>query len=248
MTAGPRGVPTRLLLRAEARRQSRDRSLRAATTLAAVASLALAVAVGTRTAPGDLRFAGLLGVALVPVSLLGPVVGALAVTTHWSRRTAALAFTHEPRRARVLAASLAVVTGTVLGLVLLAAVAAGVVVALRHYPGAPGWAPSAAVVLGAVGGEVLLVATGVAAGAVLRAPVPAVGAVVVLPLLAAAAHLAPALAPAAGWVDLERAVGPLAHGAVPTVPQWEHLAVAAAVWAVLPFAAGAARLTRQDVR
>lgn len=247
MTRGRLGVPARLLLRAEARRQSRDRSLRVLTGLAVAGSVALALTAGLRAAPAGLRFAGLLAVALVPLSVLVPVLGTLAVTRPWSSRTATLAFTHEPRRSRVLAASLAVVSATTLGLVLLAAVVVGAVVALRHYPGSAGWTPSAAVVLEAVAGQVLLAATGVAAGAVLRSTGPAVTAVVVLPVLAASTRLLPGAGGAIGWVDLEHALVPLTRGSAPTGPQWQHLVVAAAVWIALPFALGTARLTGRDL-
>ncbi|HYQ74676.1 hypothetical protein, partial [Cellulomonas sp.] len=244
-----RGVPARLLLRAEARRQRRDRSLRAVAAAAVASAAGLAVLSGLRAPVGDVRFALLLHAALSPLVLLAPVAGALAVTTLWSRGVMGVTIAHEPRRLRVLAATVTVAAGTAVLLALAAVGAVAVAAFARHYPGAPGWAPTAAGALDAVGEVALLVLAGAAAGAALRGAPRALAALAVAPaLVTSLAHAAPVLARSVGWVDLAAALGPLARGAAPGPGQWAHLATAAGAWVVVPLLVGAVRLVRGDVR
>jgi hypothetical protein len=60
----------------------------------------------THLEPGRLAFTDVLDLALVPVDLILPVVGILAMTSEWTQRTALTTFTLSPRRIPVLFAKL----------------------------------------------------------------------------------------------------------------------------------------------
>ncbi|MDT7579348.1 MAG: type transport system permease protein [Pseudonocardiales bacterium] len=60
----------------------------------------------THLDPGVLHFTDVLGLALVPVDLILPVVGIMAMTSEWTQRTALTTFTLSPRRIPVLFAKL----------------------------------------------------------------------------------------------------------------------------------------------
>lgn len=60
----------------------------------------------THLDPGPLAFSDVLDLALVPVDLILPVVGILAMTSEWTQRTALTTFTLSPRRIPVLFAKL----------------------------------------------------------------------------------------------------------------------------------------------
>lgn len=72
---------------------------------------------------GQLQFGDVLDAAIVPVDLILPVVGILAMTSEWTQRTALTTFTLSPRRIPVLFAKLAAAMS-------IATVMVGVVVAL----------------------------------------------------------------------------------------------------------------------
>jgi hypothetical protein len=60
----------------------------------------------THLTAGPLAFGDVLDAAIVPVDLILPVVGILAMTSEWTQRTALTTFTLSPRRIPVLAAKL----------------------------------------------------------------------------------------------------------------------------------------------
>jgi hypothetical protein len=60
----------------------------------------------THLPAGPLAFAKVLDVAIVPIDLILPVVGILAMTSEWTQRTALTTFTLSPRRIPVLVAKL----------------------------------------------------------------------------------------------------------------------------------------------
>jgi hypothetical protein len=81
----------------------------------------------THLAPGPLAFGSVLDGAIVPVDLILPVVGILAMTSEWTQRTALTTFTLSPRRIPVLVAKLvaALTIATVMVAVVVALAFAG---------------------------------------------------------------------------------------------------------------------------
>jgi hypothetical protein len=79
-----------------------------------------AIALGwdlTHLADGTVAFDKVMDVALVPVDLILPVVGILAMTSEWTQRTALTTFTLSPRRLPVLFAKLSAAIALALAMV-----------------------------------------------------------------------------------------------------------------------------------
>jgi len=119
----------------------------------------------------DKDFRSLLGAALQPASILGPIVGVLLVSSEWSQRTAQITFTLVPRRSRVMAAKL--LAGVAWCAVAFAAslVAAAVGTAAAGVPDA--WSMPAALVFQDALYVVVSMLGGIAFGAALLASAPA---------------------------------------------------------------------------
>jgi hypothetical protein len=98
----------------------------------------------------ELIFRDMFALAIMPATILLPIVGILLVSSEWSQRTAMITFALVPKRMRVMRAKLA--AGVVLGLVVLAIALVVAVVAIAAVGGdgaAAGFAPQAGrVVLG----------------------------------------------------------------------------------------------------
>jgi ABC-2 type transport system permease protein len=72
----------------------------------ALLTVAVVVIAGFEMEEQERTLKNFVGIATVPLSLLGPVVGILLVTSEWSQRTSLITFTLVPHRARVLVAKL----------------------------------------------------------------------------------------------------------------------------------------------
>ena len=66
----------------------------------------------------DLIFRYMFALAILPASILLPIIGILLVSSEWSQRTALITFTLVPKRMRVMSAKIA--AGVVLGAIVLA--------------------------------------------------------------------------------------------------------------------------------
>lgn len=187
--------------------------------------------------------------ALEGISLLAPVLAILAVTSEWSQRTALTTFALVPRRGRVLAAKLlAVLAGAVLGVLaaLLLAVAGNVVAELLGRGG--GWDVGVDAVLYALVFLGINMVMGAAFGALLLGSGVAIAVFFVVPIAwTILASTITALKHAAEWVDLATANQPLLTVEM-SGDAWPKLAVATTLWVLLPLAAGAARLSQQEVK
>jgi ABC-2 type transport system permease protein len=194
----------------------------------------------------DLTFQSVLNVGLQPAAILLPVVGILLVTSEWSQRTGMITFALVPVRSRVLGAKL--IASLVLAVATLvmsvAVVAAGVLVAS---PGIDGTWSAAAPLIGQ--SAVYLTAgmvTGVALGAILLAPAPAIVVLFPLPMAWMAVVSLPFLADVAPWVSTARALSPMQEE-VMSATQWAHVGTALALWMLLPLLIGTWRITRREV-
>ncbi|MCU1537455.1 MAG: hypothetical protein JWP82_1806 [Humibacillus sp.] len=186
----------------------------------------------------------------VPMALILPVVGILAVTSEWSQRTGLVTFGLEPRRARVGWAK--TVAALLIGV---AAFATSLALAGLAHQGAvtfrgitPDWSVGGLVLLGAGGYLLLGMAQGLAFGMLLKNTPAAIVLFYVLPtawtILGAMVSW---LRDAAVWLDLNQTMQPLFEGSL-TGAQWAHLATSVALWVVLPLTVGLWRLTRSEVK
>ncbi|MDO5710941.1 MAG: hypothetical protein Q4P32_04265, partial [Micrococcales bacterium] len=162
----------------------------------------------------DLGFEVFLGAAGLPVMLLLPILGILAATNEWTKRTGLFTFTLEPRRIRVALAKLlaALVLGviTLLGAVIIAAVMTVLVGALKD--GAGGWAVDARSMSGNLLTGLLGVAQGVGFGMLLGSTPLALVTYFVLPQVLQLLHLWDKAAGVMPWIDLNAATLLLGSG------------------------------------
>ena len=194
----------------------------------------------------DHTFQSVLNVGLQPAAILLPVLGILLVTSEWSQRTALITFALIPVRSRVLGAKLiASLLRAVATLAMsVAVVAAGVLVASPGVEGA--WSDAAPL----IGQSAVYLTTGmvigVALGAILLAPAPAIVLLFPLPTAWMAVVSLPPFSGIAPWVDNASALGQMTVK-VMSATQWAHAGTSLALWMVLPLLIGARRITRREI-
>lgn len=218
------------------------------TTLALLGAAVVVLLLGVGE-PSERNFPTLLTTAQLPLGVLLPVVGILAVTGEWSQRTALTTFTLVPRRSRVLAAKVLALVALALLAVLASVVAAalGNAVAQAASGAEARWGEPSLLFYVALF-QVLGVLVGVGLAMALLSAPQAILAFLVLPtLLTALASLVDALEEPARWLDLAGTTTRLLGGEM-TGQAWGRLAVSVAVWAVLPLAVGAVRVHRREVQ
>lgn len=214
--------------------------------LTAVATVALALVRALTGAAADQGLRGIFGVALIPSSILLPVVGILLVSSEFSQRTALSTFALVPDRGRVVRAKMQAAFVLAAAAVLLALLVAVVVTPLGG--AADRWDLGAAEAGQGVVQLVLSVLWGLAYGLVLGAPAPAIVANFVLPaVFSILGELVGALDRAWDWLDPNRpmlALGDLSADAT----DWAHLAVSGTLWIALPLVVGVVLLLRREVK
>ena len=161
-------------------------------------------------------------------------------------RTGTSAKVISPVRSRVLGAKL--IASLLLAVAMLAisvaVIAAGVLVSS---PGVEGTWSDAVPLIGQ--SAVYLTAgmvVGVAFGAILLAPTPAIVLRFALPMSWMALVSLPVFSGVAPWVDNARALGQMTEY-VMSATQWAHAGTSLAIWMVLPLLIGARRITRYEV-
>jgi ABC-2 type transport system permease protein len=182
--------------------------------------------------------------ALLPVSVLLPVLGVLSMTSEWSQRTALTTFTLVPARGRVVAAKLC---AGVLIAVLATGLTLGLAAAATLIAGGHDWSLPAALLGQAVLGQVLSVLFGLGFGALLLNSPLAIVTYFALPTVWSILDATiKGLGPVAKWLDFNAAGMPLSQTGM-TGAEWAHVGVAAAVWVLLPVVAGTVRVLRREV-
>ena len=195
---------------------------------------------------GHHTFQSVLDVGLQPAAVLLPVLGILLVTSEWSQRTGLITFTLVPVRSRVLAAKLiaSLLAAVAMLAMSVAVVAAGVLVSS---PGVTGtWTDAAPLIAQSAVYLTTGMVMGVAFGAILLAPTPAIVLRFALPTAWMAVVSLPVFSGVAPWVDYARAVGQMTEE-VMSATQWAHAGTSLAIWMVLPLLIGAWRITRREI-
>jgi hypothetical protein len=201
----------------------------------------------THLDPGQVAFTDVLGLALVPVDLILPVVGILAMTSEWTQRTALTTFTLSPRRIPVLFAKLVAAIALAMAVVTVIVGLAFAATALGGVIGGDGATYDHA--LRNITGSALTDGLNVlmAAGFGLVASVTAVGVLVYYVAPTAWALLAPGLLhDHAQWLDVFHTFGYISTfelGGV--VPQ---TLTSLGFWIVLPVAVGLFTANRREVK
>ena len=238
------------LLHVELRKTVDTRSGRWLLIGTAVGTVAIVVA-SLLTSDGDaMTFRSLAGTAMLPQSLLLPVLAILAVTTEWSQRTAITTYTLEPDRTRVTLAKLVAVVSIALLAVVAAVTAAAVGTAAGSsvLGGSGAWDLTTEDARDLVIVQMTAVLQGFGFATLLMSTPAALVTYFAVPLtwtlLISRFEALEGIAP---WVDLGTAsielYGPGSLGAA----DWAHLAVASALWVLLPIALGVLRLLRREI-
>jgi ABC-type transport system involved in multi-copper enzyme maturation permease subunit len=187
---------------------------------------------------------------LLPVGIVLPVLGILAMTSEWTQRTALTTYALVPRRGRVLAAKLLAVVAACAAAVVacLALAAVGNAVAAGMGGNDASWTITGSAIGYAVIFQLVGVGIGVAFGAALMNSALAIVLYFVLPTAwTIAGGMVPALQKPAGWFDTSRTSEALLSDHM-TAESWARLATSVAVWVLLPLALGAFRLSRREVK
>lgn len=183
------------------------------------------------------------------VSVLLPVLGILAVTSEWGQRTALTTFALVPRRSRVITAKLLaalVITVMSVAATIVVALAGNLAAELLNRGG--GWELGLDSVLYAFLFQLINMLMGIAFGALLLASGLAIVLYFVIPTVwSVLGSTITALKDAAGWLDLSTTTEPLLTSSM-AGEDWARLAVSAAVWVLLPLAAGLIRVLRAEIK
>jgi ABC-2 type transport system permease protein len=188
----------------------------------------------------------MLSAAMLPASVLLPVVGILLVSSEWSQRTAPITFVLVPHRARVLAAK--ILASIVLSIVAFAFCL--VVAVIGTAVAAPGIDDTWSVSAGLLGQDALSLVTGVvggvAFGAALLSSAPAIVLYFALPLGWAALGSISIFEDAARWLDASRSLSPLTEHLL-SGTEWARAGTTLALWMVLPLLIGLWRILRDEI-
>ena len=194
----------------------------------------------------DTTFGRIATIACIPGSWVIMAASVLLISGEFTRREAAITFTLDPRRGRVLAAKTVVAAGLALATACWALIVAGVAYllapALAGVTLPPDLEPGRIAVV--FGGLVFTTLAGQALGLLARNAVAPIVVMLAWPtvsmLVARSSEVAQKIIP---WIDLE----PVAALLNPSVQAWAQLGTSALVWIVLPGAIGAWRLFRDDL-
>jgi len=249
---GPRpttGVPFTRLIHVELRKMLDTRAGRWL-LIGIGAIIAVALTIMFFNEGGEHAFGEYLQATTMPMAIILPVVGILAVTSEWSQRTGLVTFGLEPRRIRVawaktLAALFVGVCAFALSLVL-AGIAHQSAITFRGITG--DWSVDGLALLGAGGYVLLGIAQGVGFGMLFKNTPAAIVVYFILPTAwSILGSMVSWLADAATWLDMQHTMQPLFEGSL-TGEQWAQLGTSVALWVVAPLAVGIWRLTRAEVK
>ncbi|WP_116948665.1 ABC transporter permease subunit [Jiangella endophytica] len=198
----------------------------------------------------DRRFSEFLGGAQLPVGILLPVVGILAVTGEWSQRTTLTTFALEPRRERVIAAKVSaavlMAVGAVVASVAWAALANLVAPLITDADGS--WGFSAEGFGRVLLFQVINVLVGTAFGLALLSTPLAIVLFFVLPTVwTILGSTISALKTPAEWLDYTSTTMPLLDGDL-SGEAWGQLGTSLALWLVVPLVFGLWRVIRSEIK
>ncbi|PZF79382.1 ABC transporter permease subunit [Jiangella anatolica] len=199
----------------------------------------------------DRTFSDFLVGAQLPVGLLLPVVGILAVTGEWSQRTTLSTFALEPRRERVVAAKLSAAVLMAVGVVVasLAWAALANVVAPLVTDADGSWSFGAEDFGRVVLFQVIGMLVGSAFGLALLSTPLAIVLYFVLPTAwTILGTTISALETPAEWLNYQATTMPLIDDGGLSGTEWGQLGTSLALWLLLPLAFGLWRVLRSEIK
>ena len=190
----------------------------------------------------------------IPMTIILPIIGILAVTSEWSQRSGLTTFTLVPHRGRVLLSKFvaALVVGIVAMVIALVVGVLGTLVGSLVTGLDPVWNVSVSEFALIVLGSVLGMLFGFMLGVLIRNSAGAIVAyfiytLVLPPLLGLLAVNQKWFADLQPWVDYNNAQTVLFNGSV-TAEQWRQLAVSGTLWFLVPLAVGLIIVRRSEVK
>ncbi len=190
----------------------------------------------------------------IPMTVILPIIGILAVTSEWSQRSGLTTFTLVPHRGRVLWAKFIAAVGVGVAAMFVALVvgALGTLVGSLVTGLDPVWNVSVTEFALIVLGSVLGMLFGFMLGVLIRNSAGAIVAyfvysLVLPPLVQLLAVNAKWFADVQPWIDYADARNALFNGSVSS-EQWQHLAVSGTLWFLLPLAIGLVIVRRAEVK
>lgn len=249
-----RGIPLRRIVAVEVRKSFDTRAGRWLLVSAGALAVLTTGAVIAFSPTDEFSHGTFTGAIAFPMSVVLPIMAALAVTAEWSQRSGLTTFTVVPHRGRVmLGKAFAVLVVAVPATALALAVGAlGNVVASAISGHPPLWDQDVTAVPYLLLSTGLTLLSGFAFGALIRSSAGAivaffVYAFVIPPILGLLAVSKDWFTDVRPWVDLSHQVTALQNGGF-GAEQWQQLASAAALWLVLPLAVGMWTLLRSEVK
>ncbi|GGB20355.1 hypothetical protein GCM10011492_07830 [Flexivirga endophytica] len=250
LTDAGAGIPVSRLVSLELRKLTDTRAGRVLVLVVAALVIAIGlIGVFSGKPSEDKDLTDFLSLASLPLQMVLPLLGVLAVTSEWSQRTGLVTFTLEPRRSRVAYAkwSAALVLGIAgVALALISSVAfTALAGALRG--GEQSWSLGWQVLLGVVVGQLLYMSIGVAFGMLIQNTPGAIVAFLILPTLWSILGSFSWSESVAKWADTNRTLSPLYDGSMQG-DDWPKLFVSLLIWLALPMSVGIWRMTHSEVK
>jgi ABC-2 type transport system permease protein len=215
--------------------------------LAALARQVLGLFVGE---PDTRTFQMIFASSMLPVSLLLPVVGILAITSEWGQRTAQVTFTLTPHRLRIVFAKLAAASTLTVAVVAACLATAALVnvlgIALVDADGS--WALTGTIIPNELLYLLICVLSGMGLGMLLLNSAAAIVLYYVLPSVwTLVTNLVESTREAAKWLDLTLTSVPLIQDDM-TGGAWARLGTSALLWSVIPITFGIWRLLKTEIK
>lgn len=197
----------------------------------------------------DKNFKEFIQFGVMPLQIMLPLLGVLAVTAEWSQRTGLVTFTLEPRRSRVaLSKWVAALVLGIAGIVIILAAAVAFTELTDVIRGSnPSWNVSWQLLLGTLVGQLLSMSMGVGFGMLIQNTPGAIVAYLVVPTLWSILGSFSWAASVADWADTDKTMGPL-YDATMHGDDWVKLLVSLVIWIGVPMAVGIWRVVHSEVK
>lgn len=241
-------TPTSRLVQVELRKMVDTRAgMWLMITMAVVTVIAVTI-FGFAADDTEKTFRNFLAFAGTPQGFLLPVLGILLVTQEWGQRTAMVTFALEPHRGKVLAAKVYAALLIGVGAFLVAIAVAALATVVFGPSGAFGSVePIDFFKYGLL--QVAGILQGLAFGLLLLNSAAAIVLYFVLPtVFQIVSNVWSFVADKAAWIDFGTAQAPMHDQGNPTGQEWAQLAFTATIWVVIPFALGAWRMLRAELK
>jgi ABC-2 type transport system permease protein len=247
-------IPLRRIVAVELRKSFDTRAGRWLLASVGLASVLTSAAVIAWAPDDDFTYSTFTTTIVFPMSVILPIIAALAVTAEWTQRSGLTTFTVVPHRSRIMLGKAVALVSVALPATVVAFVvgAGGNVVGSWISGNATVWDQDLAAVPYLMLSLALSLAMGLTCGTLIRNSAGAIVAFfvfsfVVPPLLGLLAMTQDWFRDVQPWVDLDHQLTALLQGSFDS-EQWSQLAVTSGLWLVLPLTVGMWTLVRSEVK